>query len=139
MGFSGRNLCVAFVVCLSVLLVPIPVAAKVILPDGMLNRQELRELFSGKTVESVTAKKGRTSLTYYDPSGTVEQWRNGITRRGKWRISKGARICLQMENLKEKCRIIVQEEGRYKKYIVRKNGHHQHSVTYRTFADGNQL
>ena len=36
-----------------------------------------------------------------------------------------------MENLPEKCRIIVKEGAEYKKYIVKKNGKHVHSVNGR--------
>ena len=41
-----------------------------------------------------------------------------------------------MEDLQEKCRIIVKEDGEFKKYIVKKNGQHQHSVSYRKFTPG---
>ena len=110
-----------------------------ILPTGTLNKKQLVALFSDQTVETVTAKNGRASLSYYGPSGSVEQLREGIKRRGKWRVNKADRICLQMQNLKEKCRIVVKQANSYKKYIVKKNGQHQHSVTYRTFTAGNHL
>jgi hypothetical protein len=115
------------------------VSPKPILPPGTLNRDEVRALFLDKTVESVTANQGRVSHTYYSPEGKVLQMRNGVQRTGEWRVTKNARICLQMENLGEKCRIIVKEGSTYKKYIVKKNGHHQHSVTYRSFKDGKQF
>lgn len=110
-----------------------------ILPVGTLDEKQVKELFSGKTVESVSARKSRTSLTYYDPGGTVEQVRQGQERYGFWRVTPNGRICLQMENFAEKCRIIVKEGGEYKKYIVKKNGRHQHSVSYRKFMDGKHL
>ncbi len=107
-----------------------------LLPAGTLTREEVIKLFSGQTVESVTASKGRVSHTYYNPDGTLEQVRNGTKRTGKWRVSKNARICLEMEGFEEKCRIIVKEKGKVKKYIVKKNGQHQHSVSYRNFTPG---
>ena len=110
-----------------------------LLPLGTLKKEQVIELFSGQTVESVTANKSRVSHSYYDPDGTVEQLRNGDKRYGKWRVRSDARICLQMEDLEEKCRIIVKEGDEYKKYIVKKNGHHQHSVSYRKFAPGKQF
>jgi hypothetical protein len=110
-----------------------------LLPLGTLKAIEVVKLFSGQTVESVTASKSRVSHTYYDPDGTVEQVRNGVKRYGKWRVTKNARMCLQMEDLEEKCRIIVKEAGEYKKYIVKKSGHHQHSVSYRKFSSGKQF
>lgn len=110
-----------------------------ILPVTTLKRDEVIDLFSDKTVESVTATQGRVSLSYYSPDGKVEQLRNGVKRTGTWRVTGSARMCLQMENLQEKCRIIVKEGDEYKKYIVKKNGNHQHSVSYRKFMEGKQF
>lgn len=110
-----------------------------LLPAGTLSSNELIELFSGQTVESVTASKGRISHTYYAPDGQVTQIRDDVQRTGKWRVTNSARVCLQMEALEEKCRIIVKEGDEYKKYIVKKNGLHQHSVSYRKFIKGKQF
>jgi len=107
-----------------------------LLPKGALKRKRVIKLFSEQTVESVTASKGRVSQTYYNPDGTLEQLREGVKRYGMWRVTKNSRMCLKMENLEEKCRVIVKEDGAVKKYIVKKNGNHQHSVTYRKFSPG---
>lgn len=107
-----------------------------VLPYGTLNREKVIALFTGQTVESVTANKSRVSRSYYYPDGRLEQVRDGVKRFGKWRVRDDARICLQMEELQEQCRIIVKEGGEYRKYIVRKNGQHQHSVTYQNFNKG---
>ncbi len=109
---------------------------ELLLPRGTLKRKKVIKLFSGQTVESVTASKGRVSVSYYNPDGTLEQLRDGVKRHGKWQVDKSSRICLQMEGLEKKCRIIVKEGDEYKKYIVKKNGHHQHSVSYRNFTPG---
>ncbi len=109
----------------------------VALPAGTLTAGQVLTLFSGKTVSSVTAVRKRVSLSYYDPGGEVRQSRKGTKRFGRWRVTEHGRICLQMEQLREKCRIIVMENGEYKKYIVKKNGNHQHTVTYPHFWDGN--
>ncbi len=109
------------------------------LPEGTLSSQELFALFNDRTVHSVTAVQGRESISYYDPNGEIRQLRNDTKRIGHWRVSEHDRICLQMEDLPEKCRIIVREKGVYKKYIVRKDGKHQHSVSYPIFIDGNVL
>lgn len=111
----------------------------VALPKGTLNADELVVLFSNKTVHSVTAVEGRKSVSYYAASGEIRQQRHGVTRHGRWRVTDNHRICLQMENLPEKCRIVVKEKGVYQKYIVRKNGQHQHSVSYQRFEEGNPL
>ncbi|PLY03084.1 MAG: hypothetical protein C0623_02510 [Desulfuromonas sp.] len=109
----------------------------VTLPAGTLNAEEVLQLFYDRTVESVTAVKRRESRSYYDPDGEVSQYRNGQKRTGKWQVKENGRICLQMEDRPGKCRIIVREAGEYKKYIVKKNGRHVHSVSYPEFRKGN--
>ena len=109
------------------------------LPPGTLNSADLFNLFRNKTVFSVTAVQKRESVSYYGAGGDVRQLRNGIKHTGRWRVTASGRICLQMEDRPEKCRIIVKEGGMYKKYIVRKNGKHQHSVSYPKFRIGNPL
>lgn len=111
--------------------------ARTALPPGTLTSAQLVARFSGQTVESVTAIQGRESLSFFHPAGELRQQRLGKTRRGHWRVTKEHRICLQMEDLPEKCRIVVKEEGEYRKYIVKKTGRHQHTVTYRIFHAGN--
>jgi len=115
-----------------------PVAGEA-LPSGTLTSSEIFDRVNNKTVFSVTAVQLRESVSYYAPNGEVHQLRKSITRRGHWRVTDFGRICLQMENLPEKCRIIVKEDGIYKKYIVRKSGPHQHSVSYPEFRNGNPL
>ncbi len=112
---------------------------RVILPENTLDSSQLRNLFVGNTVESVTVPKGRKSLTYYDPQGLVRQQRGDRLRVGQWRITKRGRICLQMENQRERCRIILQENNRYNKYIVKKSGDHRLVVSYTRFMSGNPL
>jgi hypothetical protein len=115
-----------------------PIAGEA-LPAGTLTSPEVFALFNDMTVYSVTAIQLRESVSYYDPNGEVRQLRKGIKRNGQWRVTDFGRICLQMEDLPEKCRIIAREGGIYKKYIVRKSGPHQHSVSYPEFRKGNPL
>lgn len=112
---------------------------QVALPAGTLPSEEIVALFSNRTVYAITTAKGRKSVSYYAPDGGVRQMRNGVKRSGHWRVTQNGRLCLQMEDLPEKCRIIVAEKDGYKKYIVRKNGIHQHTITYQSFVEGNTL
>lgn len=114
-------------------------AESISLPTGTLSEKAVTRLFSDKTAQSVSVRKGRVSLTYYDPNGTLEQLRDGTKRHGIWRVTKNGRICLAFAGSKEKCRIIVKEGKTYKKYIVKKSGQHQHSVSYQQFLPGKQL
>jgi len=109
------------------------------LPPGTLNTEEVRTLFSGKTVKSVLDENGRVSLTYYNPNGELSQLRKGKKRVGLWRIRKDGRICLQFEGKDERCRIIVKEQYAYRKYIVKIDGNHRPIITYTIFRDGNLI
>lgn len=112
------------------------VAPQVPLPKGTLNAAEVQQLFSDHTVTSVTVAKKRESVTYYDPNGEARQIRAGELRNGTWRVSKNGRICLQFGS-NEQCRIIVWEDAKYKKYVVKDDGQHRYVVDYKSFQDGN--
>jgi len=105
-------------------------------PLEKLWKNEIVKLFSDKTVESETVRKGRVSLTYYNPDGTLVLFRNGKKHSGTWRVTDKDRMCLKIENSKEKCRIIVRQGTAFSKYIVKKNGQHQRSINYRRFMPG---
>lgn len=120
--------------CTGIFAVPEPAP----LIPGALKRSEVLELFLDKTVESVTLVQKRVSLSYYSPTGEVRQLRDGQKRFGHWRVSDKGRICLQMDDAEEKCRVIVREsDGSYQKYIIKKDGQHDASVGYRSFVSGN--
>jgi hypothetical protein len=114
------------------------VPQSIVLPSGTLNADQVSALFMNKTVTSVTVASGRESVSYYDPNGDVRQLRKGERRNGVWRITKNGRICLKFD-AKEKCRIIVKEEGDYRKYVVKKSGQHRPVVDYKSFKSGNTL
>jgi len=115
------------------LLMPKPVP----LPPGTLDAAAVEALFSDKTVESVLDKNGRVSLTYYNPNGELHQLQQGQKRSGTWSVRSDGRICLQIEERDQKCRIVVKEGTTYRKYVVKRNGNHEPVLTYRLFRDGN--
>jgi hypothetical protein len=108
-------------------------------PLEKLNKEEIIKLFSDKTVESQTVRKGRVSVAYYHPDGTLELLRKGVKHYGVWRVTDEDRMCLGLEGSIEKCRIIVKQGSSYGKYIVKKSGKHQQSISYRWFKQGKQF
>lgn len=108
-------------------------------PAGTLDAAAVTALFSGKTVESVLAKTGRISLTYYSPTGELQQLQEGKKRSGKWNVREDGRICLNFPGDDRQCRAIAKEGGVYRKYIVKKDGNHEPVVTYTSFRDGNLI
>lgn len=112
----------------------------VALPEGTQSPQQIHDLFVGKTVRSVTVSKGRVSESFYDPNGEIRQLRADRARTGTWEIRDDARICLKMGVFaEEKCRIIVEENGVYRKYVVKLDGNHAPVVDYVSFQPGNPL
>jgi len=100
-------------------------------------------LFSGKTVEGINVNKGYSFKAYFDPDGTirakyVNRPDGAVQRQGKWRIDNKGRKCIKWEHRdKEKCNIIINDEGVYKEIKVKKNGKRKHVVTFEKFTDGN--
>lgn len=98
-----------------------------------LNAQAVRNLFVGKTVESVNLKSKATSFTYYGSDGRVMQQRYWSKRSGHWSINDKGEMCLTFS--KTQCRSLVQTAGRY--YKVKEDS--TPVVRYRGFAVGNLL
>jgi len=107
------------------------------LPEGKMNSEAVKTLFTGKSVESELVRTGRVSLTYYGADGQLRQLQNGEKRGGTWMVRGDGRICLQFEGEKHLCRIIVKEGDGYAKYVVKRDGNHERIITYRSFKDGN--
>lgn len=110
--------------------------APIILPPGTLDRAAVATLFSDRTVKSESGS-GRITLTYYNPDGSLRQLQYGEKRDGRWWIRDDGRICLKLEDGDKKCRVIVNDNGIYKKYVVKKNNRHRHVITYHWFKPGN--
>ena len=114
--------------------------SEVVYPEGTLGVSEINELFSNKTVKSITVGRGRVSDSYYEPGGRIYQVRNGLSRKGFWRITPDAQICLRMSDQNvENCRIIVYENGVFRKYRPASKGQFKPVVDYVSFQDGNRL
>ena len=113
-----------------------------------LSAREVSKLVSGKTVEGVSVKKGKSKpyTAYYSPEGTIQakhwygkkqksKWRK---RNGKWWIGDKGRICVKWEDQdKMKCMVIEKEGEIYRQYRIKKDGSRKHVATFKKFTDGN--
>lgn len=104
--------------------------------DRLLSPEEVKTLFSGRTVESYNRNTRLTSFTYYRPDGRVLQQRFWSWRTGHWRVTPKGKICLKFEL--ERCRYILAEGDRYTK-VKRKKGQLTKLVRYRGFLQGNLI
>lgn len=104
-----------------------------------LSAEEIRALFSGKTVEGYHEIYQYTFRSYYEPDGTYRSYQDASTqpRNAKWWI-EGKDMCIQWASQSiELCRRIIKVGGIYKK-VMRKNGKTKKVVvTYKRFRTGN--
>ncbi len=107
--------------------------------DGVLTREEVRNLFVGNTVESYNLNTRFNSFTYYRPDGTAIQERLWERRAGRWSIENDGQMCLAFGKGAAKCRHIVRSGGRYFKERPDGKGGSEKIVRYRYFANGNAL
>ena len=107
--------------------------------ENRLRAEEIRLLFSERTVVSQNVKTGTISISYYEKNGRVRQLRDGSLRTGKWRIRRNGQICMQMMSKKENCRVVKQNaENLYYKY---RPGLFDSKpvIAYHSFVSGNRL
>ena len=118
---------------------------------GNLSADEVRALFSGKTVEGEFREGSKKNIdpsgvnTFYEPfvmyfsaGGTVRSIRGGIKKAGKWRVDEKANHCVKWAGKKEGCAPITKEGSVYKKYKSRGGGSRIKWVkTFTKFRSGN--
>lgn len=109
------------------------------LQSTQLNEQEVRLLFTEKTVISQNVKTGTISASYYTEDGKVRQYRKGKLRTGEWRVKKNGKKCMQMQSKEESCRVVkLDENGLYRKYKPEPYAL-QPVVVYHSFISDNSL
>lgn len=102
----------------------------------VLNADEVRELFSGNTYEAVIPSRGLTMTVYVDPDGTMRGMQGGHKFTSKWVVSDQGEICVSYKD-KMSCRLVMEENGVYKKYKTDEQGKKVVLVVYQSFAQGN--
>lgn len=108
--------------------------------EGDLSKDEVINLFSGKTVDAYHVKKDLDIKTYYDPGGTYVQIRDGEKRDGKWYVRDDGYMCMSPSHRdKEFCRIVMKKGDNYRKIKVKGNGKRVYIISYKKFSDGNSI
>ena len=99
-----------------------------------LNAEQLKALYSGKTVEATNMTNNVSFTNYLSPDGRVAQvTKSGAKKKGTWRVDDSGKHCVQWEGDKEFCHTVVpQGDGTYKRYAGDK-----HVVTVHKVTDGN--
>ncbi|GMR05646.1 MAG: hypothetical protein BMS9Abin25_0221 [Gammaproteobacteria bacterium] len=100
-----------------------------------LTKDEIIEMFSGKTVWGNHARKNKRHMVYFSPDGTFKGKRldkDGETE-GKWYVDDENLLC-KVKDGDTKCRRVVDKNGKIKKYKGKKK-----VWNYTKFKDGNCL
>ena len=109
-------------------------------PGRALSGAEIRGLFSGNTVTGQHHKKGYSFESYYEPAGSFRSYQGGARTPtpGRWWIS-GNQICIRWEHEQRNlCRTVrTDDNGRYWKVLVKRNGQRVNIVTFHSFNAGN--
>ncbi len=102
-----------------------------------LNAEQVKTLFSDKTVEYRHEKLGFEFVVYHAPDGTLRGTRDGQPMSElQWSVNAHGELCIAY-NQKQSCYPIMHEDGKYKKYTLDDNGKRKILLTYRRFIDGN--
>lgn len=108
-----------------------------------LSGDEVQSLFSGKTVKGYHEKSKYSFTSYYEPSGTFRSYQGEEIepRLGKWWINSSGDICIHWEDeSQDLCRkMITDDNGHYRKVLVKPNGKQILIVSFESFVDGNVL
>jgi len=103
-----------------------------------LKADQVKKLFSGKTVTGSDLEKGSAFTRYYDPNGTVLNDAQGYKSTGKWRVEGSGAHCVTWDNEGEEQCLHIKDngDGTYTK-IRNKNIKKIPVVEYQGFKDGN--
>ena len=116
-----------------------------------LSADEVRELFSGNTVEGELREgtdvhvepMGLSTFaepftTYFSADGTVRSLHGKKKPQGKWRVSESGDHCVRWKGKKkEACAPIIREGKVYRKYMKRRGGRIKWVESYTKFTPGN--
>ncbi len=105
-------------------------------PERVLSAEEVLTLFSGNTYVAVIPSRKLKMTVYVDPDGSMRGMQNGHKFNSKWQINEQGEICVSYKD-KMSCRIVMLQEGVYKKFKVTEKGEKVVLVVYESFAKGN--
>ena len=102
-----------------------------------LHADQVKALFSDRTVEYRHEKLGFEFVVYHAPDGSLRGTRDGQPMGElQWSVNDRGELCIAY-NRKQSCHPIMNDNGIYKKYTVTDNGERKILLTYRRFIDGN--
>ncbi|MFK5986830.1 MAG: hypothetical protein QM479_15595 [Pseudomonadota bacterium] len=105
-------------------------------PERILSADELTKLFSGNTYVALIPSRKLKMTVYVDPDGTMRGRQSGHKFTSKWEVNNKGEICVSYRD-KMSCRMVMEQEGVYKKITHNDKGEKVVLVIYQSFAAGN--
>lgn len=103
--------------------------------EKTLTGDEVKVLFSGKTVDYTHITTGSEMSVYYAEDGSMRGRRGDKKTAGSWHVNDKGELCIEYGK-GDRCRHIVEDGGVYRKY-KEENGKQVPVVIYHKFTDGN--
>jgi len=104
--------------------------------ERILSAAKLKQLFSGNTYEALIPSRNLKMTVYVDPDGTMRGMQSGHKFTSKWAVSDKGEICVSYKD-KMSCRVVMEQDGIYKKFKINEQGEKVVLVIYQSFAAGN--
>lgn len=104
--------------------------------ERTLSAKEVSKLFIGNTYEAAIPSRNLKMTVYVDPDGTLRGMQGGHKFMSKWSINEQGQICISYKE-KMSCRIVMEDNGVYKKYKINEQGEKIVLVIYQSFTPGN--
>ena len=131
---TASNILFSVLTIASLLVIGTPYAAA-----DDLDKDAVRQLVIGKTVEAVHVPRGYPITTYYLPDGTFQQDRDGERESGTWHVDGQGKLCTMRTGWGGECRVIAQEGDLWKAYKIPNKvwKGRQHKRTFNRILEGN--
>ncbi len=104
--------------------------------ERTLSSEELIKLFSGNTYVAVIPSRKLKMIVYVDPDGTMRGMQSGHKFTSKWMVNDKGEICVSYKD-KMSCRVVMEQNGVYKKFKINEQGEKTVLVVYQSFSQGN--
>lgn len=104
--------------------------------ERTLSAKEVSKLFIDNTYEAAIPSRNLKMTVYVDPDGTLRGMQGGHKFMSKWSINEQGQICISYKE-KMSCRIVMEDNGVYKKYKINEQGEKIVLVIYQSFTAGN--
>ncbi|MCU7835750.1 MAG: hypothetical protein KZQ83_10945 [gamma proteobacterium symbiont of Taylorina sp.] len=104
--------------------------------ERVLTADEVTHLFSGNSYAAIIPSRNIKMTVFVDPNGTLRGMQAGHKFNSKWMVNESGEICVSYKE-RMSCRLVMEDNGQYKKYKINEQGEKVVLVIYQSFTAGN--